>query len=361
MLELARDLLPILEAGESVAVVTVVRVARSAPRGIGASMAVTRDARVIGSISGGCVESEAVTLALTVLATGRTGSGSFGFSDEAAHAAGLACGGSVEVLAYRVEPTDAEARAALEAAADDRGVTIALQRSGDPGIRRVDDEPGSSAPLGRAVAHRESVLDGDTLVLSHAPRPRLIILGAGEHAAALSRVGSAAGFTVSVCDVWGVMATRERFPEAREVVVALPHEYLESLDAGTLDARTAVCVLTHDERLDVPAIAAALRLPVGFVGAMGARSTVAHRERLLREAGVDDVTLARLHSPLGLDLGGASPDETAVSVVAEIIASRHGGSALPLRERNGPLHSRDLPDETEDAPVAFCIPTRTAP
>jgi len=378
MLELARDLLPILEAGESVAVVTVVRVARSAPRGVGASMAVTRDARVIGSISGGCVESEAIALALSVLATGEVGAAAFGFSDEAAHAAGLACGGSVEVIAYRVTPTDAAARAALEAAADGRGVTVVLDRAGDLGVRSVDSDSARphiprvadsdmTTPLGRAVTYRESILLGDTLVLSHASRPRLIILGAGEHAAALSRVGGAAGFAISVCDVWEVMATRERFPDAREVVVALPHEYLAGIDEDTLDARTAICVLTHDERLDVPAIATALRLPVGFVGAMGARSTVAHRLDLLRATGLDEVTLSRLHSPLGLDLGGASPEESAISVLAEIIASRHGGSGLPLREREGPLHARDLTganglkDETQTQTSATCAPTRTAP
>lgn len=384
MLELARDLLPILEAGESVAVVTVVRVARSAPRGVGASMAVTREGRVIGSISGGCVESEAVALALAVLATGAARTGSFGFSDQAAHAAGLACGGSVEVLAYRLVPTDAAARLALEAAADDRSVTVALDLAADPRIRRVDSETDPATPLGRAVAYRESVLLGDTLALSHAARPRLLILGAGEHAAALCRVGAAAGFAVSVCDVWEVMATSERFPEAAQVVVALPHEYLAAIDPATLDARSAICVLTHDERLDVPAIATALRLPVGFVGAMGARPTVSHRERLLREAGLEDVTLARLHSPLGLDLGGSSPDETALSVLAEIVASRHGGSGLPLREGDGPLHARTLtgtprtagaptlatapgtagaPDLTAvpESAAASCTPTRTAP
>ncbi|MEU1971837.1 XdhC family protein [Microbacterium sp. NPDC019599] len=357
MLELAGEVLPVLAAGEHVAVVTVIRVARSAPRGVGASMAVTRDGRVIGSISGGCVESEAVALALAVLATGSTRTASFGFSDETAHAAGLACGGSVDVVGYRLSPADAAARAALEAAASDLPVTIALDVAGDPRVRIVapGGDPASPVgqPVGHAVAYRESVLTADgVLVLSHAPRPRLIILGAGEHAAALCRVGSAAGFAVSVCDVWELMATPERFPEADEVVVALPHEYLAALDPETLDARTAVCILTHDERIDVPAIRAALALPVGFVGAMGARSTVAHRAALLREAGVDDVTQARLHSPLGLDVGGAAPLESAVSVVAEIVASRHGGSGLPLRETAGPLHRRnEIPDIP---PAAYC-------
>ncbi|WP_243076066.1 XdhC family protein [Microbacterium sp. SS28] len=361
MLEIARDLLPVLSTDEPVAVVTVTRVARSAPRGVGASMAVTRDARVIGSISGGCVESEAVALALAVLADGQGRTAGFGFSDDAAHAAGLACGGSVEVFAYRIGSTDAAARAALEAAAADEAVTIALDLAADPRLRAVAAGDPADA-LGHAVAYRESLLLPDgTLVLSHAPRPRLIIVGAGEHAAALCRVGATAGFAVTVCDVWQTMATRERFPDAVEVVVALPHEYLGSLEQSALDARTAVCVLTHDERIDVPAIATALRLPVGFVGAMGARPTVAHRAALLRDAGVDDVTLARLHSPLGLDLGGASPLESAVSVLAEIVAAQHGGSGLPLREREGPLHSRDAAGAPELDAAASCTPIRTAP
>ncbi|WP_345801101.1 XdhC family protein [Microbacterium sp. AZCO] len=357
MLDLAHDLLPALRAGEPVAVVTITRVARSAPRGVGASMAVTRDLRVIGSISGGCVESESVALGLAVLAGGPPRSGSFGFSDEAAHAAGLACGGSVEVLAYRIDPRDETALDALESAAADAGVTIAVDRAG--GIRRVDDADPATA-LGRAVAYRENRVDPaeGLVVLSHAPRPRLLLLGAGEHAAALCRVAAAAGFAVSVCDSWPLMATAERFPDAVEVVTGLPHEFLAALDPATVDARTAVCVLTHDERLDVPALQVALGMPVGFVGAMGARSTVAHRERLLKDAGVDDESLARLHSPLGLDLGGASPEESAVSVLAEIIAARHGGSGAPLRDGRGPLHARAGDPPAGDIPfAASCSPS----
>lgn len=354
MLELTRDLLPVLRGGEPVAIVTVVRVARSAPRGVGASMAVTRDGAVIGSISGGCVEGESVALALAVLATGRARTASFGFTDEAAHAAGLACGGSVEVLAYRIEPTDAAALSALEDAADDRAVTVTVDADGT--VSRVAGRPDPSTPLGACVVARESrLLPGERplLVLSAAPRPRLIVVGAGEHAAALCRIAAAAGWRVSVCDVWPLLVTAERFPAAADVVAAMPHEWLASLDPEGLDERTAVCVLTHDERVDVPAIATALALPVGFVGAMGARSTVAHRLSLLRERGLDDVTLARLHSPLGLDLGGATPEESALAVLAEIVASRHGGSGAPLRERTGPLHRRD---EASVPAVASCAP-----
>jgi len=161
---------------------------------------------------------------------------------------------------------------------------------------------------------------------------------------------------VSVCDVWETLVTPERFPEADERVAADPDAYLRAQAPERLDARTAVCVLTHDARLDVPALRTALALPVGFVGALGARATVARRAELLRELGAGDDDLARLHSPLGLDLGGASPDEVAVSALAEIIQARHGASARPLREGSGPLHRR-APGEAEAAdadPGAAC-------
>lgn len=303
MLELAADLVPLMDAGVPVAAVTVTAVVRSAPRGVGATLAVTRDARVIGSISGGCVESDAVMLGLDALRTGAVRRARFGFTDDGTVtpiAAGLACGGAVDVVAY---PIDDAARPALEAARAGREATLRLD------------------------------LDGEPLVLHRPAAPRLIILGAGEHAAALCRVGAAAGFAVTVCDDWALLVTPERFPEATELVVGAPHELLARLD--DVDERTAVCVLTHDERLDVPALRTALRLPVGFVGAMGARATVARRAVLLKAAGVTDAELARLHSPLGLDLGGSTPEETALSAIAEIVASRNAASARPLRDGTG--------------------------
>lgn len=308
MLDLAADLVPLLEAGSPVAAVTVTRVVRSAPRGVGATLAVTRDARVIGSISGGCVENDAVMLALDVLRTGEVRRARFGFTDDGTVtpiAAGLACGGAVDVVAYRLEPSE---------------VLPALRDA------RAGREAAVHLPL-----------DGGDLHLHRPAAPRLVILGAGEHAAALCRLGSAAGFAVTVCDDWALLVTRERFPDAIELVVAAPHDFLAGLPAP--DARTAVCVLTHDERLDVPALRAALRMPVGFVGAMGARATVARRATLLRAAGVTDAELSRLHSPLGLDLGGATAEETALSVIAEIVASRNAADARPLRESRRPgLH-----------------------
>ena len=348
MLEIASALLAVLRGGEPVAVVTVVRVTRSAPRGVGTAMALTRGGDVIGSISGGCVEGDAILLATDVLATGRARTADLGFSDDAAHAAGLACGGSVAVVVHRIEPTDAAAIAALVSAADDEPTAVGLVSSG-PHAGRIVELAGADALDDTRML--ENAYDGcDVLAVVHRPRPALVIVGAGDHAMALSRVGSAAGFAVTVCDVWERLVTAERFPTADHRVVGLPSDELRELVSDP--ARAAVCVLTHDERVDVPAIAAALRLGVGFVGAMGARSTVAHRARLLRESGVADSEIARLHSPLGLDLGGASPAETAVAVLAEIVAARHGAPGSSLRDGDGPLHRRS--PMTADA---VCIPS----
>ncbi|GAA1920497.1 hypothetical protein GCM10009775_11320 [Microbacterium aoyamense] len=318
MLELARDLLPLLREGTPVAAVTVTRVLRSAPRGAGASMAVTADGRIIGSISGGCVEGDAVVLAHTARVTGEVQTARLGFSDDAAHAAGLACGGSVDVVAYPV-PTDAAAFDALEAAAAGRAASLVL-----PGV----------------------------VELSIEPAPRLVIVGAGEHAAALCRVASSAGFAVTVVDVWESLVTRERFPDAAELVIGMPDEHLAATHQGGF---TAVCVLSHDERLDVPALEIALRRDVDFVGAMGARGTVTHRAALLRERGVTDAELARLHSPLGLDLGGRTPAETAIAVLAEIVASRHDGTGSPLRDLTGAIHATSEVS-TGIGPIPFTHP-----
>jgi xanthine dehydrogenase accessory factor len=322
MLELAADLLPLIERGVAAAAVTVTRVVRSAPRGVGATLAVTADARVIGSLSGGCVEGDAVMLGLDALRTGEVRRGSFGFTgpDDAIVTAGLACGGAIEVVAYPVDGDDVRVRNALAAAAAGRESAIDLE-----------------------------LTDGTVLGLHRPSRPRLVVLGAGEHAAALCRVGAAAGFAVTVCDAWALLVTRDRFPEASELVVAAPHEYLASLDSP--DERTAVCVLTHDERLDIPAIRTALRLPVGFVGAMGSRATVARRAALLTQAGVTDAELGRLRSPLGLDLGAETPEETALSVIAEIVAARRRASAAPLSSTDGPLHAGTEPGCAISTPV----------
>ena len=175
---------------------------------------------------------------------------------------------------------------------------------------------------------------------SYAPRPRMLVFGAIDFAAALAQQGSFLGYRVTVCDARPVFATRARFPTADEVVVDWPHRYLAAeAAAGAIDQSTVICVLTHDPKFDVPVLEVALRLPdVGYVGAMGSRRTHDDRTDRLRAAGLTDAELSRLSSPIGLDLGGRTPEETAVSIAADIIARRWGGGGRPLAEIVGRIH-----------------------
>jgi xanthine dehydrogenase accessory factor len=177
-------------------------------------------------------------------------------------------------------------------------------------------------------------------VASYAPRPRMLVFGAIDFAAAVAHVGSFLGYRVTVCDARPVFATASRFPAADEVVVDWPHRYLAAeVEAGRIDQRTVICVLTHDPKFDVPVLEVALRLPeVAYVGAMGSRRT--HEDRLarLREVGVTEAELARLSSPIGLDLGARTPEETAVSIAAEIVALQWGGGGRRLQDTGGSIH-----------------------
>ncbi|MFE4696531.1 XdhC family protein [Streptomyces sp. NPDC056738] len=186
--------------------------------------------------------------------------------------------------------------------------------------------------------HGERREDAVTVFLhSFAPPPRMLVFGAIDYASAVARIGSFLGYRVTVCDARPVFATAERFPAAVEVVVDWPHHYLS---ATTTDERTVICVLTHDPKFDVPLLEEALRRPAAYIGAMGSRRTHDDRLERLRAAGVPEQELSRLHSPVGLDLGARTPEEVAVSVAAEIIASRWGGSGLPLTVRGGAIHPR---------------------
>ncbi|MGP3632600.1 XdhC family protein, partial [Streptomyces sp. 24-1644] len=178
------------------------------------------------------------------------------------------------------------------------------------------------------------------LVESSVPPPRMIVFGAIDFASALVRAGTFLGYRVTVCDARPVFATRARFPEADEIVVEWPHRYLAATE---VDARTVLCVLTHDAKFDVPLLEAALKLPVAYVGAMGSRRTHLDRNERLRDAGVTEAELARLHSPIGLDLGARTPEETALSIAAEIVAERRGGSGRPLTGAHTPIHHEGGP------------------
>ncbi len=178
-------------------------------------------------------------------------------------------------------------------------------------------------------------------VESFAPPPRMIVFGAIDFAAAVARIGNFLGFRVTVCDARPVFATASRFPGANEVVVEWPHRYLAAeAEAGRIDRRTVLCVLTHDPKFDVPLLEVALRLPeVAYIGAMGSRRTHDDRLERLRERGLTEAEIARMSSPIGLDLGARTPEETAVSIAAEMIAQHWGGGGRRLAEREGPIHA----------------------
>lgn len=368
MLDLAPTLSQWTAQGKEFAVATVVSVTGSAPRPPGAALAVDSTGEAIGSISGGCVEGAVYELCADALRSGTAHRQTFGYDDDDAFAVGLTCGGAVEVHVVPVG-THSATRPLLEAAltAAARGEPVALVRVLDAGEGPTDpdgmllvrpdgthtghlgsdDDPGLAAQsralldLGRTGVRevpRNTTGCGDDITLfveTSAPPARMIVFGAVDFAGALVRVGKLLGFHVTLCDARAVFATRSRFPEADEVVVQWPDRYLR--DTAT-DERTVLCVLTHDAKFDVPLLDVALRLPVAYVGAMGSRRTHEDRLERLRESGVPEHRLATLRSPIGLDLGGRTPEETAVSIAAEIIAARRGGSGLPLAGERGAIH-----------------------
>ncbi|MEU4176421.1 XdhC/CoxI family protein [Streptomyces sp. NPDC026589] len=348
------------------ALATIVGVTGSAPLPVGTSLAVDEDGTAVGSISGGCVEGAVYELCQQVLHHQQAPQRAwFGYSDEDAFAIGLTCGGELDVLVQRIDPANfphlaatltdaAKGRATALAQVVDGpahllGGYLALNSEGHLSGTDLDTDVRSMVAAQAQALLRAGRTDRITLggtattcpepltVLVHvaAPAPRLLIFGAIDFAAALSQAGRFIGYHVTVCDARPVFATPARFPHADEVVVDWPHRYL---DSTTVDERTAICVLTHDLRFDIPLLRRALTLPIGYVGAMGSRRTHDERLRLLVEAGVTAGQLAELHSPIGLDLGAHTPEETAVSITAEIIAHTNSASGLPLSQRTGPIH-----------------------
>ncbi|WP_433267798.1 XdhC family protein [Actinosynnema sp. CS-041913] len=361
--ELARR----VEAGETVGVGTVVATFSSAPRPPGASMLVGADQAVVGSVSGGCVEGAVYELAREVVAARVPVLQRYGVSDDDAFAVGLTCGGIIDVyveaidrdgfpeLPDVVETVRAEEPVAVATVVEHpewvgkRLVVWPDRVAGDVPSARARDAITDDA-RGLLATGRSGTLhygpDGQrrgegmaVFVNSFEPPPRMLVFGAIDFAAAMARLGAFLGYRVTVCDARPVFATRSRFPEADEVVVDWPHRYLAGqADAGKVDERTVVAVLTHDPKFDVPLLEVALRLKLGYVGAMGSRRTHDDRMRRLREAGLTEGELAGLASPIGLDLGARTPEETAVSIAAEIIALRWGGGGERLTRTEGAIH-----------------------
>jgi xanthine dehydrogenase accessory factor len=363
-----RDLLDDLArwqaAGDRFALATVVETSSSAPLPPGSAVAVHPDGTVLGSVSGGCVEGAVVETCREVLAGAEPRTVRYGYSDADAFEVGLTCGGTIFVFIEAVEPdgdldlaaiagtVDAEepvARATVVHGDRPLGGSLTVwpdRMSGGLGPEKLDRAVADAARGMLAVgesAQRRFGEDGTRLeddlavfVESFAPRPRMIVFGATDYATELAGIGRFLGFHVTVCDAREVFATAARFPEADEVVVDWPHRYLR---ATRVDARSVICVLTHDPKFDVPALLAAFETDAAFIGVMGSRTT--HEDRLdrLRGAGATEEQLARLHSPVGLDLGGRTPAETAVSIAAEIVAERWGGSGRALRTTDGHIHA----------------------
>jgi len=370
-----RDILDIVSkwwaADESFGLATVVRTFSSAPREPGAAMAVSAAGEAVGSVSGGCVEGAVYELAREVTTTGQPVLERYGISDDTAFSVGLTCGGIIDIFVEPVSRARFAELAAIAEAVESRtpvAVATVIAGPGEVGARRVIWDTGERASAGTlgSGTRLDEVVDDDArgmlaqgltgvrqygpdgqrrlddlsvFVQSFTPPPQMLVFGAIDFAAAVARAGKFLGYRVTVCDARPVFATASRFPDADEVVIDWPHRYL----AGTsTDARTVICVLTHDPKFDVPLLEVALRRPAAYIGAMGSRRT--HEDRLarLREAGMTSDELARLRSPIGLDLGARTPEETAVAIAAELIQLRWGGSGQPLTVTSGRIHHERL-------------------
>jgi len=377
MRDILDTLLEAWRSGETAGLVTVVRTFKSAPRDPGASMLVTPDGAATGSVSGGCVESAAYELANDAIGGAAPLLERYGVSDDDAFAVGLSCGGVLDVF---VEPVSRVTFPQFEAVAADieagRPVAVAtIIEHTDParvGRRLIVRPESAEGSLGSPEADQRVTDDvrgllagGITATLgfgpegermgegmrifvnSFEPAPRLIVFGAIDFASALARLGGFLGYFVTVCDARPVFATPARFPGVDELVVRWPDQYLtEQIEAGRIDERTVICVLTHDPKFDVPILKAALRGPrVSYIGAMGSRRTHSDRVQRLLKAGLTEEEIAIVHSPIGLDLGARTPEETAVSIAAQVIALRWGGSGAQLAEESGPIHRAELPAE----------------
>jgi xanthine dehydrogenase accessory factor len=332
--------------GDEVALATVVRTRRSAPRPLGSKFAVGSRGEMAGSVSGGCVEGAVVSEAQSVLAGGPPKLVFYGIANDEAWDVGLACGGEIWVWIERYEGWETPA---------ERAARVTVINGDHAGSHAFVTEDGATGEVPEELADRilaageEAIsaernqtilLDDDGLIFAEAlvPSPRVVIVGAVDTADALCRMTGALGWRTVVIDPRSAFATPERLPSADEIVVKWPEE---GYDIVELRPEDHVVVLTHDPKLDDPAISGALRRGVGYVGALGARRTQEKRRDRLRESGISDEQLARISGPVGLDIGAHTPEETAVSILGEIIAFRAGREGGRLRDSKGRIHVVD--------------------
>ena len=363
MKEVLEDLIAAYNSGDTTAMATVVRTWRSAPRPAGASMMVNAAGEAIGSVSGGCIEGAVYEMAGEVIANGVPQFEKYGISNDDAFAVGLTCGGILEVFVEQITaetwPELPDLYASVQA---DQPVAVATvvngtahvgkhlvvwpdRTAGDLGSDRLNSAVGGDV-LGLLESGTTGFLhygsDGERLegdleifVSTFAPKPRMLVFGAIDFATAVAKAGKFLGFHVTVCDAREVFATKKRFPDADEVINDWPHRWLATQE---VDSRTVICILTHDPKFDVPVVIEALKTNAAYIGAMGSRKTHDDRVARLIEAGVDPEDLKRVKSPIGLDLGARTPEETAISILAEVIQDRWGGSGKNLAQTDGTIH-----------------------
>lgn len=357
-----RDVLSELQrwhsSGEQIALATLVDTHGASPRPAGARLVCTRSGRMIGSVSGGCVENDVVHRAMQVLDENRSVVQRYGIDDEVSVAVGLSCGGEIDVL---IEPFELDAawQSASQAIVDRVPVALCVALAPDALLGRhlaVHEDGRSAGAIDARLdarlidAAQTMLLDGGQRIVeipfengsarvfieSIPPEPRLFIVGATHIATSLCRLAVQLGFHVSVVDPRTPFATRERFPDAHALLLEWPDVVL---DAAGLDARCHVLTLTHDLKFDVPTLARALRSEVRYIGALGSRKTHERRLERLREQGFGEADLARIHTPIGLDIGARTPEEIALAILAEIVAVRRGRDGRPLRARPGRIHA----------------------
>ena len=348
MLEIAPDLRRWLSRGEKIALATVVATRRSAPRPIGAKLGVSEGGELAGSVSGGCVENEVYGLAREALAGGPPALASYGISDELGLSVGLPCGGEIDVFvdAYApelierlIDAAEREEPAVLYevVAGESLGAKMFTLESGEMIGDGLGDPPVGVDELlrgGRSVLVEEN---GRTVFCDvFGRRPRLVVFGAVDTAEHLCQAARPLGWRTIVVDARARLATEERIPSADELLVSWPEEALEQIQP---DHATSIVILTHEDRFDVPALKGALTSDAFYIGALGSRRNQdRRRERLLAE-GLDEEALERISGPSGLDLGASTPAETAVSILAEILAVRAGREGGRLKAAKGRIHA----------------------
>jgi xanthine dehydrogenase accessory factor len=334
-----RELLPDLERwraqGERVALARVVATRRSSPRPIGSKLAISEGGELAGSVSGGCVENEVYEAAREVLRGGDPQLLTFGISDDLALSVGLPCGGEIDVWVDEPDPELLE-RLADVVLRDARAVVLTDLESGAQRLL-LDGESEHGDTLIRGGHSKVVELEGRRVFADvFGPPPRLLVYGAVDTAESLCAAAKGIGWHTIVADARGKFATRERMPSADELIVAWPEETLAQVQP---DHATAIVVLTHDDKFDVPLLAGALAGDAFYIGALGSRRNQERRRERLVEAGVDESTLDRISGPAGLDVGAQSPAETAVSILAEIMAVRAGRDGGPLKHASGRIHA----------------------